>query len=93
MADLGGTPTRRPKIFSISCSFSENFGKIVCWPLGGLAPLIREFLDPPLERISYLVVFYNIIFSAKEDGGMKCVFCSVLVHTSKYFFKVLMCLK
>ena len=35
----GGRPPLQPKIFSISCSFSQKFGKIICWhPLGGLAP-------------------------------------------------------
>ena len=33
----------RPKIFSISCSFWEIFGKIVGW-----RPLLRGILEPPL---------------------------------------------
>ena len=43
----GGTPGARPpqtNIFSISCSFSENLVKIVCWhtPLEGWCPLLRK---------------------------------------------------
>ena len=58
-----------PKFSQFHAVFSENFDKIVCWRLGGLAPLLRKFLDPPLERISHLVMFYNIIFSAKRRWG------------------------
>ena len=44
-------PPLRPKIFAISCSFLENFGKIVGWRplLEGWRPLLREILDPPLQ--------------------------------------------
>ena len=42
----GGTPPARAplgaKFFEISCSFLENFGKIVGW-----LPLLRGMLDPP----------------------------------------------
>ena len=36
-------PPILPKFFSISCSFLENFGKIVCWH-----PLLWGILHPPL---------------------------------------------
>ena len=46
VADLRGPPVPpppRPKMFSISCIFWENFGKIVGW-----RPLLWGILDPPL---------------------------------------------
>ena len=50
VADLEGPPPVRPKIFAISCSFWENFGKIVGWCplLEGWRPLLRGIMDPPL---------------------------------------------
>ena len=54
VADLRGGHSWHPpqtKIFSISCSFSENLVKIICWhpPAGGLVPPPMEILDPPLD--------------------------------------------
>ena len=52
VADLGGRPGARPprpKIFLISCSFSENLTKLyVGAPLEGQRPLLQEILDPHL---------------------------------------------
>ena len=47
-------PPLRSKMFSFSCSFSEIFGKVIGWrPLpGGLAPLLRRILDPPLMTVN-----------------------------------------
>ena len=56
VADLGGRTRRakysplRPKIFSISCSFSQNLAKsYVGAPPEGWRPLLRGILDPPLN--------------------------------------------
>ena len=61
LADLGGggwraphaPPRLYPKIFSISCSFSEIFGIIIDWrtPAGGLTPPPAEILVPPLHPV------------------------------------------
>ena len=51
VADLGGAPPPRPKIFSIACSFSENLTKsYVGAPLEGRRPLLQGILDPPLSN-------------------------------------------
>ena len=60
VADLGGTPPAcaplRPKIFLISCSFSENLTKLYVGapqppfpPPEGRRPLLQGILDPPLR--------------------------------------------
>ena len=52
VADLGDAPGAPPraKIFSISCSFSQNLAKIyVGAPPQRWRPLLREILDPPLK--------------------------------------------
>ena len=47
-------PLLRPKIFSISCSFSQNLAKsYVGAPLEGWRPLLRGILDPPLYRVRF----------------------------------------
>ena len=59
VADLRGRSWRaslRPKIFT---QFLIKFGKIVCWrPPGRLAPILREILDPPLQK--FLLCFYPV---------------------------------
>ena len=73
MADLRGAlpapPSPQPKIFSISCSFSENLEKsYVGDPLEGWRPLLRGILDPPLymfdeaepEKLRYFRLSQNI---------------------------------
>ena len=56
VADLGDAPgappSPRSKIFSISCSFSQNLAKIYMSALPlpqRWRPLLREILDPPLK--------------------------------------------
>ena len=54
---------RRPKIFAISCSFLENFGKIVGW-----RPLLWTILDPPLmtdtcENITFSQLCWRAIIT------------------------------
>ena len=55
VADLGGEGVPlRAKIFSISCSFSQNRVKsYVGAPLEGWRPLLRGILDPPLQWLFY----------------------------------------
>ena len=65
VADLGGRPRRapppRPKMFSISCSFSQNLAKsYVGAPPKGWRPLLRGILDPPLIRAQE---FVRVIFA------------------------------
>ena len=59
----GGAPGARPprpKIFSISCSFSEKLAKsYVGAPLEGWRPLLQGILDPPL--IIIMVQMFNLI--------------------------------
>ena len=55
VADLHWMHSPRVQIISISCSFSERFGKIVCWkpppPSGGLTPHRRKILDLSLDTL------------------------------------------
>ena len=53
-------PTTGVQILSISYSFWEKFGKIVCWrPLESWRPNFGEILDPSLKRAGpYRVPFY-----------------------------------
>ena len=52
VADLRGV--QGVQILSISCSFWEISAKsFVGTPTGELAPLLREILDPPLDRVSF----------------------------------------
>ena len=57
----------RPKNFSISCSFLEYLAKVYVGAPGGLVPLLRGILDPPLDffgdnfklTITHLLNFQN----------------------------------
>ena len=55
VADLRGAPPPplQTKIFSISCSFSENLAKsYVGAPLESWRPLLWGILDPPLHDVT-----------------------------------------
>ena len=53
VADLRGAPPLQTKIFSISCSFSENLAKsYVRAPLESWRPLLWGILDPPLYDVT-----------------------------------------
>ena len=62
VTDLGGP--LRPKIFSISCSFSQNLAKsYVGAPLKGWRPLLRGILDPPLRTFFSLLLRLTLYVS------------------------------
>ena len=57
-----GAPPLRSKIFSISCSFSQNLAKSYVGALpGGLAPPPTGILDPPLLRAFLLHRFSHYL--------------------------------
>ena len=68
VADLGGAPLR-PKIFLISCSFSENLTKsYVGAPPGGRRPLLQGILDPPL-----LTAWNKTVFAGQYCKAFTCI--------------------
>ena len=66
-------PPLRPKIFSISCSFSENLTKsYVGAPTPeGRRPLLQGILDPPLHQVQNCS-FSIIVFGVKHSTTISC---------------------
>ena len=65
------------QIFSISCNFSEKFGKIVCWRplLEGWRILLWGILDPPLIGVSLVTEkSFGHLFLKEEFGIVHTVY-------------------
>ena len=90
VADLVGgrtqraPPPPRPKIFLISCSFSENLTKsYVGAPPEGQRPLLQGILDPPLifAHKSRTIEYVRRFFTSWLSGGSWDYFCGASVNS------------
>ena len=85
VADLSGTPPLRPKMFSISCSFSDYLAKsYVGTPPGVLSPLLRAILDPPLQGLCFVLCQVKLprtrVFTCLTDFEKSRVITIYLPH-------------